>query len=321
MRLTRIKVVGECAVYHCISRIVGGQFLLGDEEKEKLRQLIWLQAKFSGVEVITYCVMSNHFHLLVRVPAEQCPSGRELLDRAKAVYRKKHLMIQMLKEDLKDRGRISPHLEEGLLNRMGDVSQFMKELKLRFSKWYNKRNKRFGTVWAERFKSVLIEDEPTTVRTLAAYIDLNPIRAGMVEDPKDYRFCGYAEALGGNREARQGILGFHESNRWKVVSEEYRQYLYVDAGVSGRSDKKQMDRRAIRKVLEKGGQLAHGEILRLKIRYLTEGVILGSKEYVEEQFQEFRDRFHPRRKQGARKMKRLQLGDLASMRDLQNSIS
>jgi len=105
------------------------------------------------------------------------------------------------------------------------------------------------------------------------------------------------------------------------VAEEYRQYLYVDAGVSGRSDKQQMDRKAIRKVLEKGGQLAHGEILRLKIRYLTEGVILGSKDYVEEQFQAFRDRFHPRRQQGARKMKRLKLGDLATMRDLQNPIS
>ena len=68
MRLARIKIEGESAVYHCISRIVGGQFLLADEEKEKFRQLIWLQSKFSGVEVITYCVMSNHFHLLIRVP-------------------------------------------------------------------------------------------------------------------------------------------------------------------------------------------------------------------------------------------------------------
>lgn len=321
MRLTRIKVAGESAGYHCISRIVGGQFLLGDEEKEKLRQLIWLQAKFSGVEVITYCVMSNHFHLLIRIPAEQHPSGKELLERAKAVYKKKHLLLQMMTEGLKKEGRISPHLEEGLLSRMGDVSQFMKELKLRFSKWYNKRNQRFGTVWAERFKSVLIEDEPSTVRTLAAYIDLNPIRAGMVEDPKDYRFCGYADALAGNREARRGIEGFHQSNRWKVVAEEYRRYLYVDAGVSGRSDKEVMDRVAIRKVLEKGGQLAHGEILRLKIRYLTEGVILGSKDYVDEQFQTFRDRFSPRRKRGARKMKHLQLGDLATMRDLQNPVS
>ncbi|MEZ5431159.1 MAG: hypothetical protein R3F31_08270 [Verrucomicrobiales bacterium] len=41
--------------------------------------------------------------------------------------------------------------------------------------------------------------------TMAAYIDLNPVRAGMVDDPKDYRWCGYAEAVAGGRRARRGL--------------------------------------------------------------------------------------------------------------------
>ncbi len=56
----------------------------------------------------------------------------------------------------------------------------MKELKQRFSRWYNRQTGRFGTLWAERFKSVLVEDHPANVETLAAYIDLNPVRAGLV---------------------------------------------------------------------------------------------------------------------------------------------
>ena len=68
---------------------------------------------------------------------------------------------------------------------MGDVSAFMKELKQRFSIWFNRSHKRFGTLWAERFKSVLIENAASALRTVAAYIDLNPVRAGLVEDPKE----------------------------------------------------------------------------------------------------------------------------------------
>ena len=84
----------------------------------------------------------------------------------------------------------------------------MKELKHRFTKWFNKQTNRFGTLWAERFKSVLVEDSVEAVSAVAMYIDLNPVRAGMVEDPREYRFCGFAEAAAGGRAARRGLIGF-----------------------------------------------------------------------------------------------------------------
>ena len=74
---------------------------------------------------------------------------------------------------------------------MGDVSEYIKTVKQRFSVWYNRNNRRYGTLWADRFKSVLVEGKGNPLQTMAAYIDLNPVRAGLVEDPKDYRFCGY----------------------------------------------------------------------------------------------------------------------------------
>ncbi|MGY8697004.1 MAG: transposase, partial [Verrucomicrobiia bacterium] len=82
---------------------------------------------------------------------------------------------------------------------MGDVSLFMKELKQRFSIWYNKSHRRQGTLWGERFKSVLVQDDPFALMTIAAYIDLNPVRAGIVSDPVEYRYCGYGEAMGGSK--------------------------------------------------------------------------------------------------------------------------
>ena len=71
MRMARIKLSGRGAVYHCISRVVGGQRLLGDLEKEKLRQMLWQQAAFCGLEIITYCLMANHVHLLTKPKSEE----------------------------------------------------------------------------------------------------------------------------------------------------------------------------------------------------------------------------------------------------------
>jgi len=316
--MARIKVAGRGAVYHCISRVVGGQMLLGPPEKEKLREMLWQQAEFSGVELVTYCLMSNHLHLLVRVPAEVTATDAELVARAAKFYGKKSLYVQTLEKSLRQQGALPSDLREGLRQRMGDVSAFMKELKQRFSKWFNKQRSRFGTLWAERFKSVLVEDQPGVVQTVAAYVDLNPVRAGLVQDPKEYRWCGYAEAVAGSAKAQQGLASIQRTRDWAVVSRDYRQMLLVTSGTANRSGKVVADPEAIRRELKRQGELTVGQVLRLRVRYFTDGVVLGSRNYVNEVFATYRDRFGPRRRTGARRMRGLDgLGDLATMRDLQ----
>ncbi len=318
MRMARIKVTHRGAVYHCISRVVGGQRLLGSLEKEKLREMLWQQAAFSGVEIITYCLMSNHIHVLVRVPAEVRASDEELVAQVLTFYGKKSLYAQTLRRCFQSQGALPPDLRHGLLQRMADVSAFMKELKQRFSKWFNRQHNRFGTLWAERFKSVLVEDQPGAVQTVAAYVDLNPVRAGLVQDPKEYRWCGYAEAVAGEEQARRGLATFHRSTAWSGVSQEYRQLLLVTSGVANRSGKLVLDPEAIRRELKRQGTLSLGQVLRLRVRYFSDGVVLGSQNFVNEVFAEFRDRFGPRRKTGARPLRGLNaLGGLATMRDLQ----
>jgi putative transposase len=113
--------------------------------------------------------------------------------------------------------------------RMYDISIFIKELKGRFAQWYNRRHGRYGVLWADRFKSVLLE-AGEALATVAAYIELNPVRAGLCADPKDYRYCGYAEALAkGSSLAWQGIstvLGQPETVSCNEVSRQYRQLLF-----------------------------------------------------------------------------------------------
>ena len=316
MRMPRIKVHGQTAVYHCISRIVGGQFLLKELERERLKQLMWKQAEFCGVQIVTYAIMINHIHVLIRIPHPVEVSDQDVLDRCRAIYDPEDPFLELLAKMLKQNGKLDADIRKRLLRRMGDVSWFMKELKERFSRWYNKQTDRFGTLWAERFKSVLIEDQPGVVQTLAGYIDLNPVRAGVVQDPKDYRHCGYAEAVAGGVLARQGILSFHETDQWSEAARAYRKYLFLAGSTGGRSDKAVLEPAAIQKVLKEKGELSEGQLLRLKIRYMTRGAVLGSRAFVNEIFNKHRKWFGPRRKQGGKPMRLKALKRIYSLRDV-----
>lgn len=320
MRSPRIKLTGQPAVYHCISRIVGGQFLLNDLEKEHLRLLLWLLADFCGVQIITYCLMSNHFHVLVRILSTEPPSDEELLRRARRFYGQKSFQVRRLEAEIEQHGAISDKQRRRLVRRMNDLSIFMKELKQGFSVWFNRKYGRFGTLWAERFKSVLIEDEPSSVQKVAAYIDLNAIRAGLVSDPKDYRFCGYAQALGEGGLAQEGLASCLPGESWSEKMEHYRKYLFCESAVAGHSDKQTLSKEELQAKLSAGETLTVSEVLRMKVRYLTAGAVLGSQAFVEEVFGLFRAHFGKGRKDGARAMKGADWGGMMVLRALRKNL-
>jgi putative transposase len=72
-------------------------------------------------------------------------------------------------------------------NKLSRLPNYIKEIKQAFSWYYNKRHNRRGTLWGERYKSVIVEQGETLINCLA-YIDLNPLRAGLVERPEVYRW-------------------------------------------------------------------------------------------------------------------------------------
>ena len=92
------------------------------------------------------------------------------------------------------------------LARMFSLSEFVNFIKFRFTRWYNRKTGRKGGLWESRFSSTIVEEEERALRTMAAYIDLNPVRAGMVADPADYRWSGYAEAMAGKARAWRGLV-------------------------------------------------------------------------------------------------------------------
>ncbi|MFO8028060.1 MAG: transposase [Opitutales bacterium] len=291
--MKRIKLEGMIATYHAMSRVVGGERLFGDREKEVLRKMLWQVADFCGVEILTYCVMSNHFHVLVRVPEKRAVSDAELLRRFKVLYPKptKYQTAEFarLEKSLKEGDADAPQIRERLLARMYDLSEFMKTVKQRFSIWYNRNHgDRRGTLWMDRFKSVLVEGKGNPLQTMAAYIDLNPVRAGLVEDPKDYRFCGYGEAVAGHKLAKEGLAliwathadgSKRPARSWAAAMQSHRELIFgkraADAGLPAMSRAKAL------KVLERqGARLPKAVVLRCRVRYFTDGAILGSQEFV-----------------------------------------
>jgi REP element-mobilizing transposase RayT len=310
---------GTCSHFHVMSRVAGGAMLFGDEEKEAFRLLMWRLAKFCGVEVLTYCVMGNHFHLLIRIPGRDgflgrfvsdSPGGageRRLLEHLRLLYSKAYLArLESEIASLRERGREAEvqRVLDRYKDRFCDLSVFVKELKERFSRWFNKKHARRGTLWMDRFRSVIVGDGEC-LRTVAAYIDLNPIRAGLVAGPEDYRWCGYAEALGGSREMRRGLcraIGWPLGNwtkrggRKSSGAEAYRCLLYED-GVEQRADaggrtlvrRRGLSAEAARKVIGAGGKLGHFDLVRCRVRWFTEGAALGSESFLRRALQEAGD--------------------------------
>ena len=296
MRSRRVKTNGQ-AFYHCVSRMVEGRFIFqvsghGSVEAERFIKLMRHLEAFSGVRVLTYVLMSNHFHLLCAVPERKTLSEAEVLERVEAGFgpaRRQALQQEIARYRQQTDGEAQV---QGLLDRyrrrMYDISVFIKELKGRFAQWFNQRHDRYGVLWAERFKSVLVEGGEA-LAAVAAYIELNPVRAGLCADPKDYRYCGYAEAFAkGSRLAREGIrtiLGQPETISWNELSREYRKYIFVKGSSRSANKPPAFDPATAQRVVEEqDGEIPLPQRLLCRIRYFTDGVILGSQSFVESHF-------------------------------------
>lgn len=333
-------------LFHTVSRVVDRRFVFGDVEREKFRTFMRMQENFSGCRVLSYCIMSNHFHILLEVPPmpEEGIQDALLLKRLSAIQ--SEAVVAGVAKELEDarssgnENRVS-EIHDRFTYRMHNLSEFMKTLLQRFTRWFNRTHERSGTLWEERFKSVIVESG-IAARTIAAYIDLNPVRAGMASDPAEYRWSSYGEAVGGGtkgngKKAREGLVracmshlgaGF-EADRWKDASRIYRRAMGLALGrKSGRAvvDATKIDQTlnmAEALAAEENGtllpELGMAKMLRCRVRYFTDGAVIGSREFVNEAFAGARERFTEKRKNGARKLRgngAPAAGVLWSVRDL-----
>ena len=329
-----------------MSRVVDRRKVFGDREKEVIRKILRNQEAFTGVRVVTYCLMANHFHLLLEVPDRKTLAPldeEELLAVLPLLYDGE--TVEGVKQELeaaRKSGNEGWHRQilDRYERRRGDLGLFVKELKQRITFYMNKRLERTGTLWEGRYKSVLVEGYEDALLTISAYIDLNPVRAGLVSKPEDYRWSGYSEAVGGGRRAtlaREGLgrilaaalddVSFPQD--WRRTVARYRMFLYLHGQeVAGSPDQGEAGRRGMKEaeveaVVAQDGKMSLREALRHRVRYFCDGAVLGTADFVNAIFERERtqqNRFGEKRSSGARRMRGADWGELRVLRDLQKDV-
>jgi putative transposase len=341
-----LRLIGDGrSYYHCISRVVDRRKVFEGRDKEVFRKIMRNLERFMGVRVVTYCLMGNHFHLLVEVPDRKTlkPLSEEELRELLPLLHDS-VSVETIGEEL-DRAREQgdaawqAEILDRYERRRGSLSYFLKELKQRVTLYMNKKLDRTGTLWEGRFKSLLVQGHEMSLMTVAAYIDLNPVRAGLVKNPEDYRWSGYSEALSGTKGsklAREGlgiILSgcLHDSEmqtNWQRTQARYRQFLYEEGEAriadeqSGEGGRVGFAPEEVEEVVKAGGALPLAAVLRHRVRYLSDGAVLGTAEYVDEVFLREKEagRASPKRETGAREMRGAEWGELRVMRDLRKEV-
>ena len=141
------RILIEGGLYHVYNRFARGEEVFADpEEAVAFLDLLRELKERDDLQVLAWCLLSNHYHLAVRTSAVP-------------------------------------------------LSRTMRTLQGGFAKAFNRRWKRSGPLWRSRYQARLVDNQ-RYFEQLIFYIHLNPVRAGLVEDPIGYVFCGHRELLG-----------------------------------------------------------------------------------------------------------------------------
>lgn len=176
--------------YHCISRCVRRAMLCGEgfeHRKQWIEDRLEALADCFAVSVCGFAVMDNHLHVLVRLDPHvaQQWSDEEVVRRWIAVYPPRtldvddpKLLAAWVRHETKNEKKVAAYRQ-----RLQELGWFMKALKEPLARMANKEDDCKGTFWESRYKSIAILDEEALLAT-CAYIDLNPVAAGMAAAPE-----------------------------------------------------------------------------------------------------------------------------------------
>ena len=280
-RVARFKISGAQAWYHVHSHICGwrGEFLLSD--KAVTRRLIGLIEHFTSIyfcEVAAFCVMGNHYHLVLRFDAPRPVRREELEARARAMYPGKRYSVATAGWTDDD--------WEHYRKRLFDLSELMRNVQSGFARWFNDSYDRRGKLWADRFKSVVLGDMQAVLDCML-YVDLNPVRAGLVERPEEW--TGSSIHL---REIGKGgwLMPMTEvlvaASRQAALGE-YRQRLYYRGAVRSKGNQAAISQEVLAAEAARG--FAQRGMFLKRLRYFRDGVMVGTEEVIRAQIARLRE--------------------------------
>jgi REP element-mobilizing transposase RayT len=192
--------------YHCTARCVRRAWLCGVDEyagkdhshrKEWVTRRIGQLCSMFAIEVCAYAVMSNHYHLVLYVDAARARrwTQREVVGHWTRLFRAPHVVRQWLAGETAEEERLrAEEIIECWRRRLHEVSWFMRCLNEHLARLANAEDRCTGRFWEGRFKSHALLDE-SALLTAMAYVDLNPIRAGIARTPEGSAFTSIYDRI------------------------------------------------------------------------------------------------------------------------------
>lgn len=209
MTLARKKLISldDTPYYHCVCRCVRRAFLWGTDHfsgrdyshrkqwvVDRLREL---QSIFA-IDICAYAVMSNHYHVVLHVDREQAAdwSMEEVITRWTKLFGLPVLVGRYLQDLTTSKAESDKVLDivAQWRERLYDISWFMRCLNESLARRANKEDHCKGRFWEGRYKSQALLDEAGLL-TCMAYVDLNPIRAGMAKTPESSEFTSIQQRI------------------------------------------------------------------------------------------------------------------------------
>ncbi len=186
----------EVGIVHAVQRCVRRAFLAGIDDKsgkdfsfrrEWIRRRMEALASVFGIDVLTYAIMSNHMHLILRNRPDVVAawSDKEVAIRWLRVFPGRRLEEHLVEPTENDVNMLvnQPDRMRLIRERLSDISWFMRALSEPIARMANQQDECTGRFWEGRFKAMRIVDE-TGLLACAMYVDLNPVRAAMAATPE-----------------------------------------------------------------------------------------------------------------------------------------
>ncbi len=193
--------------YHCVNRCVRRAFLCGedrfsgknyDHRKGLIVDKIKALSEIFAIDVCAYAVMSNHYHVVLRVDAERADAwtDREVINRWTELFKGSLVVEQWRQGALATQGEreVAEAIVHKWRQRLLDISWFMRCLNEAIARQANEEDECKGRFWEGRFKSQALLDE-TALLSCMMYVDLNPIRAGLCETLEDSEYTSIQERI------------------------------------------------------------------------------------------------------------------------------
>jgi len=276
MNRSRIKFADKGAYYHLFNR-VGGPVIktpFNAADREYGIRLLHNLSEYFLLEIIAFAWMGNHFHLIAYAPpVSDLPSDAEIAERH-------NRYVRMMKKryphyPAREITPANPAQCRKIGRRMLDISWFMKAYQQQFSTTYNRVHDTTGTLWAGRFKSVLLEGNTALLECLY-YVELNPVRSGITATADAYRYNSWGRLKNGKyhpchehfvKHIREALgpdgAAMQDTELFEYVQDKLNRIIDSETRPQATTRRESMHLRYLSRT-----------------RHFTEGAILGSKEFI-----------------------------------------